>query len=154
MTSFLPFLKRHTVVVSLLSLALLPSMYFLYLYLRKTHHPREPEDQQDLRERRRQKVTELRSKLDRLLVSLDQIVPETADNEDDECIVCNSAKAVIQTFPCKHKVLCRGCFVRTLQVAVNDFNLPLKCVLCRTRITTLDRERFEELTLQESSTAV
>ena len=58
-----------------------------------------------------------------------------------QCIVCNSAKAIIQTYPCKHKVLCRRCFVKTLQVAVNDLNLPLKCVVCRTRIQTLDRER-------------
>ena len=57
-------------------------------------------------------------------------------------MVCNSAKAIIQTYPCKHRVLCRRCFVRTLQVAVNDLNLPLRCVVCRTRIQTLDRERF------------
>ena len=61
-----------------------------------------------------------------------------------QCIVCNSAKAIIQTYPCKHRVLCRRCFVKTLQVAVNDLNLPLKCVVCRTRIQTLDRDRHEE----------
>ena len=27
-------------------------------------------------------------------------------------------------------------------MAVNDLNLPLRCVVCRTRIQTLDRERF------------
>lgn len=96
------------------------------------------------RRRRVEKLVELRDKLEQLLGSLDNFEPETPDTEDDECIVCNSAKAIIQTYPCKHRVLCRRCFVKTLQVAVNDLNLPLKCVVCRTRIQTLDRDRHEE----------
>ncbi|KAJ7386180.1 hypothetical protein OS493_010573 [Desmophyllum pertusum] len=97
----------------------------------------------ELRRRRVEKLVELRDKLEQLLGSLDNFEAETPDTEDDECIVCNSAKAIIQTYPCKHKVLCRRCFVKTLQVAVNDLNLPLKCVVCRTRIQTLDRDRHE-----------
>ncbi|PFX28420.1 uncharacterized protein LOC111326235 [Stylophora pistillata] len=100
----------------------------------------------EIRRRRVEKLVELRDKLEQLLGSLDNFQPELPDTEDDECIVCNSAKAIIQTYPCKHRVLCRRCFVRTLQVAVNDLNLPLKCVVCRTRIQTLDRDRHEGTT--------
>jgi Na+/H+ antiporter NhaB len=64
MSSFLPFLKRHTVVFSVLSLAVaMPSMYLLYLYLKRIHHSRDQDQEQNLRERRRQKLAELRGKL-------------------------------------------------------------------------------------------
>ncbi|KXJ14965.1 uncharacterized protein LOC110238056 [Exaiptasia diaphana] len=149
LSGFSSFIKRHstTVIVGVgLSLAV-PAAYAIYRYLKNTNQQANAEAS----ERRGEKLNELRGKLERLLVSLEQIVPEVAENEDEECIVCNSSKAVIQTFPCKHKVLCRTCFVRTLQVAVTDFNLPLKCVLCRTRIATLDRERHEENAMQSGS---
>lgn len=40
----------------------------------------------------------------------------------------------MQTYPCGHKVTCRKCFVRTIQAAISQRALPLKCVVCRTRI--------------------
>lgn len=118
-------------------------LYLLYQILRKKRTNVDELIRLE-RKRRVEKLVELRDKLEQLLGSLDNFEPEPPDTEDDECIVCNSAKAIIQTYPCKHQVLCRRCFVKTLQVAVNDLNLPLKCVVCRTRIQTLDRDRHEE----------
>lgn len=54
-----------------------------------------------------------------------------------QCVVCLSAKATIRTFPCGHCVVCRRCFVRTIQTALAERRLPLKCVLCRTKILKL-----------------
>ncbi|KAL9967085.1 hypothetical protein ACROYT_G025248 [Oculina patagonica] len=117
-------------------------LYLLYRFFKKRQN-NNAEELMGERRRRVEKLVELRDKLEQLLGSLDNFEPEIPDSEDDECIVCNSAKAIIQTYPCKHRVLCRRCFVKTLQVAVNDLNLPLKCVVCRTRIQTLDRDRHE-----------
>ncbi|XP_074600946.1 uncharacterized protein LOC141854968 isoform X2 [Brevipalpus obovatus] len=43
----------------------------------------------------------------------------------------------MQTFPCGHRVVCRKCFVKTIQVAVSQRLLPLRCVVCRTKILRL-----------------
>ena len=55
-----------------------------------------------------------------------------------QCVVCLSAEATMQTFPCAHRVTCRRCFVRTIQTAISDRILPLRCVVCRARILTLN----------------
>ena len=52
--------------------------------------------------------------------------------------MCLSAAATMRTFPCAHRVTCRRCFVRTIQTAISDRNLPLRCVVCRARILTLN----------------
>ena len=54
--------------------------------------------------------------------------------------MCLCAKATMQTMPCGHKVVCRKCFVKTIQVAVTQRCLPLRCVVCRTRILKLKQE--------------
>lgn len=54
-----------------------------------------------------------------------------------QCVVCLGARATMQTFPCEHRVVCRKCFIRTIQVAVAQRSLPLRCVVCRTRILKL-----------------
>ena len=43
----------------------------------------------------------------------------------------------MQTYPCGHRVVCRKCFVKTIQVAVTQRCLPLRCVVCRTRVLKL-----------------
>lgn len=43
----------------------------------------------------------------------------------------------MQTFPCGHKVVCRKCLIKTIQVAVSQRCLPLRCVVCRDRILRL-----------------
>jgi hypothetical protein len=43
----------------------------------------------------------------------------------------------MQTFPCSHRVVCRKCFVKTIQMAVMQRMLPLRCVICRSKILRL-----------------
>ncbi|KAL7644076.1 UNVERIFIED_CONTAM: hypothetical protein RMT77_004888 [Armadillidium vulgare] len=47
----------------------------------------------------------------------------------------------MQTFPCGHRVVCRKCFVKTIQVAVSQRLLPLRCVVCRAKILRLRQSR-------------
>jgi len=48
-----------------------------------------------------------------------------------------SAKATMQTLPCGHRVVCRKCFIRTIQSAIADHSLPLKCIVCRASVLKL-----------------
>ena len=57
----------------------------------------------------------------------------------------------MQTFPCGHKVVCRKCFVKTIQVAVSQRQLPLRCVICRTKILKLKQISLGGITLISSS---
>ncbi|XP_049875820.1 uncharacterized protein LOC126373645 isoform X2 [Pectinophora gossypiella] len=43
----------------------------------------------------------------------------------------------MQTSPCGHRVVCRRCFVKTIQMAVSQRLLPLRCVICRAKILRL-----------------
>ncbi|KAH7966366.1 hypothetical protein HPB49_015528 [Dermacentor silvarum] len=74
---------------------------------------------------------------DKLLTKLEEHEPELATSQEEECVVCVTAKASMQTFPCGHRVVCRKCFVKTIQVAVSQRVLPLRCVICRTKIVRL-----------------
>ena len=40
----------------------------------------------------------------------------------------------MQVAPCNHQALCRLCFVHTIQEAVAARDLPLKCLLCGSKI--------------------
>lgn len=79
----------------------------------------------------------LNSKIERLLNQLDKEPQQPALSEDEECVVCVSSKATIQTAPCCHRVLCQRCFIKTIQVAVAKKQLPLTCVMCRARVISL-----------------
>lgn len=43
----------------------------------------------------------------------------------------------MQTFPCGHRVVCRKCFVKTIQMVVTQRMLPLRCVICRAKVIRL-----------------
>jgi len=43
-----------------------------------------------------------------------------------QCVICVNAKATMQTSPCGHRVVCRKCFVKTIQMAVSQRILPLR----------------------------
>lgn len=43
----------------------------------------------------------------------------------------------MQTFPCGHRVVCRKCFVKTIQMVVSQRLLPLRCVICRAKVIRL-----------------
>ena len=55
----------------------------------------------------------------------------------------------MQTFPCGHKVVCRKCLIKTIQVAVSQRCLPLRCVICRNRIL-----RLQHTTASATNTAL
>lgn len=54
-----------------------------------------------------------------------------------QCVACLSARATMQTLPCGHRVVCRKCFIRTIQAAVKQRSLPLRCVVCRAKVLKL-----------------
>lgn len=73
----------------------------------------------------------------RLLAKLNEQPEERASSAEEECVVCVVGRACMQTFPCGHRVLCRKCFIKTIQVAVLERKLPMRCVVCRTDIVRL-----------------
>ncbi|XP_059163393.1 uncharacterized protein LOC131946559 [Physella acuta] len=92
----------------------------------------------------RRKVAE--RELDSLNLKIDKLLSKMGETEADnqsrlqleeECVVCLAAPATMQTFPCGHKVVCRKCLIKTIQVAVSQRCLPLRCVICRDRILRL-----------------
>ncbi|XP_076679841.1 uncharacterized protein LOC143375028 [Andrena cerasifolii] len=111
----------------------LPGMYLFYKY---SQYRREQ------RELWRRRVTErelqhLHHKIDKLLTKLEENEPELASSQEDECVICVNARATMQTVPCGHRVVCRRCFVKTIQMAVSQRLLPLRCVICRAKILRL-----------------
>ncbi|XP_011495497.1 PREDICTED: uncharacterized protein LOC105360311 [Ceratosolen solmsi marchali] len=111
----------------------LPGMYLFYKY---SQYRREQ------RELSRRRVTErelqhLHHKIDKLLTKLEENEPEIASSQEDECVICVNARATMQTAPCGHRVVCRRCFVKTIQMAVSQRLLPLRCVICRAKILRL-----------------
>lgn len=74
---------------------------------------------------------------EKLLIRLDESELELPTSQEDECVICINARATMQTSPCGHRVVCRKCFVKTIQSAVAQRLLPLRCVICRTRINRL-----------------
>ncbi|XP_031635088.1 flocculation protein FLO11 [Contarinia nasturtii] len=94
------------------------------------------------REAQSRRVTErelsaLHHKIDKLLNKLEESEPEPPTSSEDECVICINARATMQTSPCGHRVVCRRCFVKTIQSAVAQRLLPLRCVICRARINRL-----------------
>jgi len=55
-----------------------------------------------------------------------------------------SAKATMQTLPCRHRVVCRKCFIRTIQSAIADHSLPLKCIVCRASVLKLGQCKLDQ----------
>ena len=51
-----------------------------------------------------------------------------------QCVICCQARAVMQVAPCGHQALCRLCFVHNIQEAVATRDLPLKCLMCGSKI--------------------
>ncbi|KAM8712273.1 hypothetical protein ACLKA7_012745 [Drosophila subpalustris] len=76
--------------------------------------------------------------MDKLLSKLEEeSEPDPPTSQEDECVICINARATMQTSPCGHRVVCRRCFVKTIQSAVAQRLLPLRCVICRARVNRL-----------------
>lgn len=111
----------------------LPGMYLFYKYNQYKRKRRESAKRR-LTER---ELQHLNNKIDKLLSKLEESEPELATCQEEECVICIHAKATMQTAPCGHQVVCRKCFVKTIQIAVSQRLLPLRCVICRAKILRL-----------------
>ncbi|XP_076330200.1 uncharacterized protein LOC143235845 [Tachypleus tridentatus] len=105
----------------------------MYLIYKITEFKRYLQEQ-NKRETAERELDHLNHKIDKLLVKLEGHEPEMAMSREEECAICISARASMQTFPCGHKVVCRKCFIKTIQIVVTQRILPLRCVVCRARI--------------------
>lgn len=121
-----PFIKPFVVLA-------LPGMYIFYKY-NQYKRKRKENARRRLTER---ELQHLNSKIDKLLSKLEENEPELATCQEEECVICIHAKATMMTAPCGHQVVCRKCFVKTIQIAVSQRLLPLRCVICRAKILRL-----------------
>lgn len=83
---------------------------------------------------------------------LDDFKPEPASNPDEECVVCSTNRATMQTFPCGHQAVCRTCFVKMIQATVAQKKLPLRCVLCREKILRLQQNHSAKVPRHQRAT--
>lgn len=60
-----------------------------------------------------------------------------------QCVICLSARVTIEVLPCGHKVVCRKCFIKTIQTAILQRSLPLKCIVCRSKILKINNPDVE-----------
>lgn len=110
------------------------------------------------REAQSKKVTEreltaLHHKIEKLLSKLEESELEPSSTQEDECVICITSRATMKTLPCGHQVVCRRCFVKTIQSAVAQRLLPLRCVICRARINRLTSSSGTTWRLQESASS-
>ncbi|XP_071476268.1 uncharacterized protein [Diadema setosum] len=131
-------------VAGTLTLAATPALYLLYRLHEFKQRCKDRNSAASIPSTERH-ITEkdlviLNRKIEKLLRKLDKYDrAETFPTKDEECVVCLTRQAVICTYPCAHRVICRKCFVKTIQVALSQRLLPLRCVVCRTKIQHLDQ---------------
>ncbi|XP_054267463.1 uncharacterized protein LOC128989577 [Macrosteles quadrilineatus] len=125
----------------------LPGMYLFYKY---SQYKRQQQEQNRRRVTERE-LAHLNHKIDKLLTKLEENEPELATSQEDECVICVNAKATMQTSPCGHRVVCRKCFVKTIQMAVSQRLLPLRCVICRAKILRLKQSSSQSWVLPSSA---
>ncbi|XP_033639953.1 mitochondrial E3 ubiquitin protein ligase 1-like [Asterias rubens] len=117
----------------------IPGLYIMY----KFHEYREKERKRERRRFTDKDLQTLNRKIQQLLKKLEKYeVTEPISSKDEECVVCMSSPASICTKPCGHQVICRRCFVKTIQMAVSQRLLPLRCVVCRAKVTQLQQTTF------------
>jgi len=87
-----------------------------------------------------EELDRLTGKIDNLLCRIEGQDQELAKEQEEECVVCGTNRASMQTLPCAHQVICRQCFVKTIQMAVAQKRLPLRCILCREKILKIKQE--------------
>jgi len=88
-----------------------------------------------------EELDRLTGKIDNLLCRIEGQDQELAKGGEDECLVCGTNKASMLTLPCDHQVVCRQCFVRTIQMAVVQKRLPLRCILCRAKVLRIKQDQ-------------
>ncbi|KRY22468.1 hypothetical protein T12_7386 [Trichinella patagoniensis] len=74
-------------------------------------------------------LNRVRTSVELMLNRMDESPDEALPNcSEEECVVCLSGKASLQTFPCGH------------MVALDERQLPLRCIICRSRIVRLKQQ--------------
>lgn len=91
-----------------------------------------------------EELDRLTSKIDNLLCRIEGQDQEIAHGQEEECVVCGTNRACMQTLPCAHQVVCRQCFVRTIQMAVAQKRLPLRCILCRAKVLRIKQDHRDK----------
>ncbi|KAL1494952.1 hypothetical protein ABEB36_010453 [Hypothenemus hampei] len=124
---------RHNPLIKPFAVLALPGMYLFYKY---SQYKRKRKENATRRLAERE-LQHLNTKIEKLLSKLEESEPEPATCREEECVICIHAKATMQTSPCEHQVVCRKCFVKTIQIAVSQRLLPLRCVVCRAKILRL-----------------
>ncbi|XP_050295806.1 uncharacterized protein LOC126735754 [Anthonomus grandis grandis] len=125
--------RHHNPLIKPFVVLALPGMYLFYKY-NQYKRKRKENATRRLAER---ELQHLNYKIEKLLSKLEESEPELATCQEEECVICIHAKATMQTSPCGHQVVCRKCFVKTIQIAVSQKLLPLRCVICRAKILRL-----------------
>ncbi|XP_060522270.1 uncharacterized protein LOC132699520 [Cylas formicarius] len=124
---------RHNPLIKPFVVLALPGMYLFYKYNQYKRKRKE----NATRRLAEKELQHLNGKIEKLLSKLEESEPELATCQEEECVICIHAKATMQTSPCGHQVVCRKCFVKTIQIAVSQRLLPLRCVICRAKILRL-----------------
>lgn len=88
-----------------------------------------------------EELERLTCKIDNLLCKIEGQDQEAAKGQEEECVVCGTNRASMQTLPCSHQVVCRKCFVRTIQMAVAQKRLPLRCIMCRAKVLKIKQNQ-------------
>jgi len=88
-----------------------------------------------------EELDRLTGKIDNLLCKIEGQDQEAARGHEEECVVCGINRASMQTLPCSHQVVCRKCFVRTIQMAVAQKRLPLRCIMCRAKVLKIKQNQ-------------
>lgn len=94
-------------------------------------------------------LNRLHTKIETLLGKLDDVTPQAATCQEEECVLCRLNRATMQTFPCGHQVVCRTCFVKTIQATVAQKKLPLRCVWCSAKILKLQQNQEPKFSRQQ-----
>ncbi|TRY79864.1 hypothetical protein TCAL_05129, partial [Tigriopus californicus] len=97
-------------------------------------------------------LSRLHTKIETLLGKLDDVTPQAAASPEEECVLCRLNRATMQTFPCGHQVVCRTCFVRTIQATVAQKKLPLRCIWCSAKILKLQQNQEPKFARQQKLT--
>jgi len=82
----------------------------------------------------------LNAAIERFMAKLDVEPDPPVGPGDDECVVCRQVCATVRTFPCAHRVLCRRCMAKMVQISIQEGHRHIGCVVCRTPIARVRKQ--------------
>ncbi|CAH1788417.1 unnamed protein product [Owenia fusiformis] len=123
-----------------------------YLLQRYSQYKRRLHEDQ-VKKTTEKELQKIKSKIDDLLSHLDvpgpgqmRVKHDSSQKQQDlkhgeECAICLTGTPTMKTMPCGHEAVCRRCFIKTMQQAIKQRSIPLRCVLCRAPIYKLIRRK-------------